>query len=798
MIKNYFKIAWRTLLRYKAYTGINVFGLTLSITAAILIFTLVTYQFSFDSFHQNKDRIYRIVTEINDDAQLSHLPCVPQPLGKAFRNDYTFAEQTARVIYYRNVLIALPQEKEVKKFSEEQGIAFAEPSYFQIFDFPLTQGDPKTALVNPHSALITESIAKKYFGTTDVMGKTLRVNNTIDFTITGILKDLPPNTDRRQEIYLSYDNLKNWSSRFASDSSWGNLYTGCMCFVLLKKGISPATVNKAFPGFVTKYYNAEDAKTYGFRLQPLSDIHINADYDGKIDPKYLYALLLIGIFLLATACMNFINMATAQALNRSKEVGIRKVLGSLRNQLFWQFIAETTIITIVAGVIAWFAALALLPSLNDLTTARMSLNLLSTPRAIAFCFTVLLLVVFAAGSYPGLILARFQPVLALKSKLSQAHIGGFSLRRILVTSQFAISQLLIIGMIIIAWQMHYSNNLDMGFSKEAIVTVPIPASDVTKMHTLRNRLASIPGVENKNISLSYQPPASRHNQNTDVIYDHRAKPEHWDVNVKTADDHYLTTFGLRLVAGRNLYPSDTIREYLVNETFVKKLGLASPLDVLGKTIRVNDAMAPIVGVVRDFHDYSLKSDIDALCIDEEALRYEACSIKINPHKLHETLTQIQNVWNETYPDYVYSYTFLDDRIAEFYVMDNILLTLVEVFAGIAILISCLGLYGLVSFMALRKTKEIGIRKILGAGIGQICWLFGKEFFRLLLIAFAIAAPIAWIATQSWLQEFKYSIHPGPGLFLIGLLFSVLIAVLAVGYRSLQAAIVNPINSLRSE
>ncbi len=796
MIKNYFKIAWRTLLRYKAYTGINVFGLTLSITAAILIFTLVTYQFSFDSFHPNKDRIYRIVTEINDETYLTHLACVPPPLGKAFRNDYTAAEQTARVIFYRNVLIALPQEKEVKKFQEEQGIAFAEPSYFQIFDFPLTQGDPKTALANPHSALITESIAKKYFGRTDVMGKTLRVNNTIDFTITGILKDLPPNTDRRQEIYLSYDNLKNWNPRFASDSSWGNLYTGSMCFVLLKKGISPASVDKAFPGFVKKYYNAEDAITYGFRLQPLSDIHINANYDGKIDPKYLYALLLIGIFLLATACVNFINMATAQALNRSKEVGIRKVLGSLRNQLFWQFIAETAIITIVAGVIAWFAALALLPSLNTLTTAHMSLSLLLSGRMIVFFTVVVLIVIFAAGSYPGLVLARFQPVLALKSKLSQAHIGGFSLRRILVTSQFAISQLLIIGMIIIAWQMHYSNNLDMGFDKEAIVTVPVPTSDVTKMHTLRNRLASVPGVEN--LSLCYQPPASRHNQNTDITFDNRPKPEHWDINVKTADDHYLATFGLHLVAGRNLYPSDTIREYLVNETFVKKIGLASPLDVLGKSIVVNGAKAPIVGVVKDFHEYSLKSDIDALCIDEEALRYEACSIKINPHKLHETLAQIQNVWNNTYPDYVYSYTFLDDRIAEFYQMDNILLTLVEVFAGIAILISCLGLYGLVSFMALRKTKEIGIRKILGAGIGQICWLFGKEFFRLLLIAFVIAAPIAWIATHSWLQDFKYSIHPGPGLFLIGLLFSVLIAVLAVGYRSLQAAIANPIKSLRSE
>ena len=796
MIKNYFKIAWRTLLRYKAYTGINIFGLTLSITAAMLIFTLVSYQFSFEGFNHNKDRIYRIVTDLQDDAALSHLPCVPQPLGKAFRNDFTFAEQTARVVTYKNVLVSLPEDKEEKKFQEDQGIAFAEPSFFQIFDFPLAHGDAGTALANPNSALVTESIARKYFGRTDVMGKNLLVNNTINFTITGILKDLPPNTERRQEIYLSYDNLKNWSSRFASDSNWSNLYSGSQCFILLKKGVSPATVDNAFPGLIDKYYKPEDAKAYGFRLQPVTDIHTSTVYDGRIDPKYLYALLIIGVFLLATACMNFINMATAQALNRSKEVGIRKVLGSLRNQLFWQFIAETTIITIVAGVIAWLTALSLLPSLNDLTTSHMSLSLLSTGRTIGFCAALLVFVVFAAGSYPGLILARFQPVLALKSKLSQAHIGGFPLRRLLITSQFAISQLLIIAMIIIAWQMHYSMSLDMGFDKDAIVTVPIPTTGVTKMHTLRDRLATLPGVGN--VSLCYQPPASRHNQNTDVTYDNRAKTERWDINVKSADDQYLKTFGLHIVAGRNIFPSDTTREFLVNETFVKKVGLTSPIDVLGKTITVNDATAPIVGVVKDFHDYSLKSEIDALCIDADAHRYEACAIRIDPHHLHETLQNIQTIWGQNYPEYVYTYTFLDDRIAEFYFMDNILLKLVEIFAGVAILISCLGLYGLVSFMALRKTKEIGIRKVLGAGVGQICWLFGREFTRLLLIAFVIAAPLGWAATHVYLKSYSYSIHPGPGLFLIGLLFSFLIAVLAVGYRSLKAATANPITSLRSE
>ena len=796
MLKNYFKIAWRTLLRYKAYTAINVFGLTLSITAAILIFTLVNYQLSFDTFHPNKDRIYRIVTDIQDEGALAHLPCVPQPLGKAFRNDYTFAEQTARVVAYRNVLVSLPAEKEIKRFEEEKGVAFAEASFFHIFDFPLAQGDPATAMANPHSAVITEALAKKYFGRTDVVGKTLRINNTTDFSITGVLHNLPPNTDRKQEIYLSYDNLRDWNSRFASDSNWTNLYTASQCFTLLKPGVDPAAVDKAFPGFAAKYYKPEDAKDYVFHLQPLTDIHTNTAYDGYFDLKYSWALLLIGIFLLATACMNFINMATAQALNRSKEVGIRKVLGSLPNQLFWQFIAETALITLSAGIIAWFVALSALPFLNQLTNSQMNIGLLLTGRTIAFIIGTLILVVFAAGSYPGLILARFQPILALKSKLSQANIGGFSLRRILITSQFAISQVLIIGMIVVAWQMHYSMNLDLGFNKDAIVSLPIPTTDVTKMHTLRDRLGTIPGVEN--LSLCFQPPASRHSQNTDLTFDNRTKPERWSINIKSGDDHYLSTFGLKLVAGRNLYPADTTREYLVNETFVKKIGLSSPDKALGKLLTVNDLTAPIVGVVKDFHDYSLRQDIDAVCITPAARSYQVCSIKADPRKIRAILGAAQTIWTQNYPDYVYSYTFLDERIADFYFLDNILLTLVEVFAGIAILISCLGLYGLVSFMALRKTREIGIRKVLGAGIGQVCWLFGKEFTRLLLIAFAIAAPLAWAAAHAYLKDFKYGIRPGPGLFLIGLLCSFFIAGVAVGYRSLQAAIANPIKSLRTD
>ena len=794
MIQNYFKTAWRTLLRNRAYTTINVIGLTLGIAAAILIFTILSYQLSFDKFHPNKDRTYRIVTEFHDQ-RTDYSAAVPQPLGKAFRNDYTFADLTARVVSYRNTLISLPEEKEVKKFVEDKGVAFAEPAYFDIFDFPLEEGDKKTALLRPNSALITRSIAQKYFGNIPPIGKRIRLDNRIDFTITGILKDIPANTDRKQEIYLSYDNLKQQNSWFASDSSWGNIYTGSMCFVRLKSSVTAAQVNKAFPGFVAKYFKGDDIRVWQFKLQPLAEMHFDTRYDGYFDKKYSMALFFIGIFLIVIACVNFINMATAQALNRAREVGVRKVLGSLRNQLFWQFIAETALITILAGALAFGLALLALPALNQLTMSQMSIRLFSGWQLPTFLTLILAVIIFLSGSYPGLVLARFQPVQALKSKLSQAHVGGFSLRRILVTSQFAIAQLLAIGMIIIGYQMHYSMTADMGFDKESIVTLPLPVNDLTKMHSLRDRLTTLSGVEK--ISLSMQPPASRRNNNTDVHYENRTESERWSVNLKPADDQYISTFGLKLVAGRNLYPADTVREYLVNETFARKIGV-SPQNIIGKMITIDDVKAPIVGVVNDFHNYSLHGEIEAVAIMANHYRYQSCSIRIDPRHVREVLASAEKIWNNSYPDYLYSYTFLDERIADFYFLDNILLTLIEVFAGIAIFISCLGLYGLVSFMAVRKTKEIGVRKVLGAGIGQILWLFGKEFTRLIVIAFIIAAPVGWWATHSYLQSFQFRVHVGPAIFLAAIGFTFVISALTVGYRSLRAALANPVKSLRTE
>ena len=797
MIKNYLKIAWRNLRRHRAYATINVVGLSLGITCGILIYTLVSYHLSFDKFHPDKDRIYRIVTEFHGE-EVGHTPGVPSPLGKAFRTDFTFAEKTARVKKQGDILVSIPTEGVMsKKFNEDAGIAFAEPEFFDILDFPMAEGDKKSALLNPNSAIITEKLAQKYFGKEQAIGKMIKIDNRIDLRITGILKDIPPNTDRNQEIYISYNTLRQFSRWLASDSSWGGVNSEMQCFVKLKPGQNKATVETALLGTVKKYYTGHDLDVWRFKLQPLADIHFNNDYDGYTDKKYLWALAFVGIFLIVTACVNFVNLATAQALSRSKEVGVRKVLGSLPRQLFWQFIAETFLITLFAMVLGYGLAELTLPLLNNLFQSHMSINVLRNLGLALFLLGLLAAVVFLSGSYPGLVLSRFQPVVALKGKLGQKHIGGFSLRRVLVVTQFAISQMLIIGTIVIAGQMRYAQTADLGFNRDAIVMIPIPTNDKVKMSTLRSRISELSGVEK--ISMSFQAPAASSNNTTGVKFNNSDKEENWGINVKDADDQYLSTYGIQLVAGRNLYPSDTMREFLVNEAFVKKYPTLKPQDVVGKTLTINgDQTAQIVGVVRDFHNYSFRENIYPIVVSTNRENYRNCGIKINMKSARSILPAVEKIWNETYPEYLYNYQFLDERIGRFYELDNIMLRLIEGFALIAILIGCLGLYGLVSFMALRKTKEIGVRKVLGAGVGNILWMFGKEFSQLLVIAFVIAAPIAWWVMKKYLQDFKYQIPLGIGIFAIAILATFIVAAVTVGYRSMKSALANPVKSIRTE
>ncbi len=794
MLRNYFKIGLRNLARNQAYTVTNVMCLALGITCAILIFILVQFHLSFDTFHAKKDRIYRITTELHQDG-ISRDHSVPQPMGKAFSGDYIFAEKTAMVYSNSNWLIAIPSSDGNKRFKEN--IAFAEREFFDILNFPLIEGDKNNILTEPNTAIITHRIAEKFFGNNNPINQIIRVENKWDFRITGILQDLPLNTDRRDEIYLSYSNLKDHNPWLAGDS-WRGLAGGMNCFVLLKPGVLPSDVDDSFSELSKKYYNERDAGIYRFKLQHISDIHFNPELGGYLAKKNLWALSLIGVFLIVTACVNFINLATAQALRRCKEIGVRKVLGSQRMQLFWQFITETALITTLSLVLAVTLAQLVLPAVNQLLNMQLQIDIFHDVYLLTFLTALPVVVTLLSGSYPGLVLAGFQPELALKGKVSKQSAGGFTLRRGLVITQFAIAQLLIVSTLVIANQMRYSSQADIGFRKDAIVMLPLPESEKSKLNTLNSEILRIAGAEK--ITFCSDAPASSGWASVNMRFDSHTENEPFDISVKAGNDQYVSTFGLHVIAGRNLQPSDTVREFLLNETAVNKLGARSPQEVIGKRIQIglNNKMGEIVGVVKDFHNKSFHETIDPVCITTSNDWYSYCAVKINPADLSRTLGAIEMAWKETFPDHLYEYEFLDKQIGLFYELDNMILGLIQAFAGIAIIICSLGLYGLVSFMVVQKTKEVGVRKVLGATVPNIAWLFGKEFIRLLVIAFVIAAPIGWWAMNNWLDTFAYRIQIGAGIFALAIVITFIVAVIAVGYKTIGVALMNPVKSLRSE
>lgn len=793
MLQNYLKIAIRNISRSASYTFINVSGLTLGISCALVIFSIVSYHLSFDTFHSEGERIYRFVTEGHRD-RIDYDASVPPPFGKQFRDDYTYGEKVARLFSSESELISIEKGSRVNKFKE--AIAFADPEFFEIFNFPMLTATRGPVLNEPNTAVITERIARKWFGNDSPVDKTFRVNNSIDFRIVGVLDEIPDNTDLHNEIFFSYSTLKQYDEWAAADDSWGGITSSIQTFTRLRPGVSPDEVEKVLPNYVKKY-RPNSKNVHHYKLQPLAEMHFDARYNGKMSKTAIWVLAVIGFFLIVTACLNFINLATAQAINRSKEVGVRKALGSKRGQLFWQFTSETGLIVILSSILAYGVSTVVMPFINELFETRVALNVFSDIRLLIFITLLSVVVTLLAGSYPGLVLSGFKPVSALRGKITSYARGNLNLRRVLITTQFVISQILLIGVIVVVYQMHYFKNVDMGFDQDAIVMIPLGSTD-TKMTTVRNHFERLPNVEK--VSVCFSAPASDMQWSTSLSFDNRTENENFAVYFRGGDENFLSTFGIEIIAGRNLTPSDTAREFIVNQTLLTKLGIDDPDDILGKNLAINGRTmsGPIVGVARDFHDGSLRSAINPIAIATSKEHYNMYAVKINMTHVPETLNALKQTWSDIYPEQIYEYSFLNEQTAAFYKSEQTMLVLIQVFAGIALFIGCMGLYGLVSFMAVQKTKEIGIRKVLGGTIGDILWIFGKEFSRLIIVAFILSAPIAWLLMSKWLENYEYKIDLSLWIFAMEIVIISIIVLVTVGFKSLKAAVVNPANSLRAE
>ena len=795
MLINYFKIAIRNLFRHKTYSSINILGLTLGLTCGLLIFCVVRYHLSFDNYHDNSNRIYRIVTEIHQ-GEISYLPNVANPLGKVFRDEYTLAEKVGRICSFKKVSIDVEINGVLNKFQEKE-VAFPEPEFFDIFDYPLVSGDIKTSLSEPHTAVLTERIARKYFGDQNPINRTFRLNNKVDFKVSGVIKDIPVNTDRRTEIFLSYNTLQDYEKWFASDDSWNGIFGDMQCFVRLKPNTKSDEVESVFPAFVMKY-NPEWKDIVHFKLQPLDDVHFNSHYGGAMKKSNLLILSIIGLLIIIAGCINFINLATAQAINRSKEIGVRKVLGSSRNQLFWQFILETGIITTISITSAFVLSYISLPYLYSWFESQITLSNFLNHWLLMFTILLAIVVTFLSGSYPGLVLSRFQPASALKGKLLQ-HYSGFNIRRILIVTQLTISQVLIIGLIVVVYQVKFSKESDMGFEKDAIIMIPVGSHD-EKMKTLKNQFSQIPGITK--VSLCFTAPAttSLDTWNTDFRFDTRLENEPYSVSFKGADEDYLSTFDLKILAGRNLHPSDTAKEFLVNESFVNRLSLNSLEDIIGRKLSANGGtyQGLVVGVIRDFHDKSFHESINPILITTQSDEYSFYAVKIKASQFSNMLSSLNQTWNKVYGDKLFEYTFLDKQIEGFYRTEETMSKLIMAFSLVSIFIGCIGLYGLISFLSTRKTKEIGIRKILGGNISDVLWVFGKEFLVLIIFACFIAVPLGWFLMDSWLQSFTYRITLSAWIFIMAIGVTSFITLLTVSYQSIKAALMNPVESLRTE
>ncbi|GAB3772032.1 ABC transporter permease [Spirosoma horti] len=799
MLRSYLNITLRNLRSQLTYTLLNILGLSVGMVGGLLIFLFLRHHISIDRHHANLDRIVRINTDLHlPDGSIEYNPEAPLPLAATLRRDYPQVEQAAFLAMNRELTVSVKRAgtgQAPLRFLEHKGTGQVEPEWFDILDYTWLQGNPETALRQPNSAVMIQSWAKRYFGTTDPIGQTLTINNQTDVTITGVVADPPPMTDTNLGLFISMATLKQIDPAY-EETNWGYLNSTNRLYVRLKNSEAALSLERSFPALARKQYGA-DAKFFQFHTQPLRDIHVDVKRGGEtIRASMIWSLGIIGVLLIVAACINFINLATAQALRRGKEVGVRKTLGSSRIQLVGQFLLETSLIVLSSAALALLLVSLLLPFFADWVQAPLTFRMDASTAL--FIGLVLVSITLIAGGYPAAVLSGVSPWAALRGKLTGVSGRGFTVRRVLVVSQFVVCQSLIIGALVVANQIRYIQQADLGFQKDNVVLVTVPAKQKARQEAFKKQISQYSDIVS--VSLSHRPPSSDQLFGGSFKFNGSNEWVLFPVRDRLADADYVRTYGLTLIAGRNLVPSDTIREYLINETLAHQLGFSNPQQILGKKLQYYPSLVPlpIVGVVKDFHQKSLREVIGPCLIASKADWYARVGIRISGHHPAQTLQRIRQTWQQLFPDEVFEYQFMDEQVARFYQTESLIAKLINAFTGIAILICCLGLYGLVLHMVGQRTKEIGIRKVLGASVASIVALLSKDFIKLVVIALLLASPLAWWTMNKWLQDFAYRIDIAWWVFGLAGLLAVGIALLTVSFQSIKAALMNPVKSLRSE
>jgi putative ABC transport system permease protein len=806
MIKNYFKIGIRSLLRNKSFTAINIFGLTLGITTCLLIMLYVQNELSYDSFNKKADQIVRVVFRGSIQGEKMKEAMVMPPVAQTFKSEYPEVLEATRLRRY-----GYPRVTYGDKTFKENAFAYADSNFFEVFTLPFLKGNPKTALLEPNTIVISESVAKKYFGDEDPIGKILQFKDlNSSFKITGVMRLMPVNSHFHFDLFASMASFPQ-----SREFSWmtSEYYT----YLVLPKGYDYKKLEAKLPADVEKYMGSQLQKAMGmtyaqFRqkgnelglyLQPLMDIHLHSDLNLELAPvsdiRYVYIFSVVAIFMLLIACINFMNLSTAGASKRAREVGIRKVLGSLNGQLVRQFLLESLLLTCFAFLLSIILVFWTLPFLNKLSGKNLSFNLLSNPWLLPGLLLFALVTGLLAGSYPAFFLSSFKPVTVLKGKL--ASMGKtVSLRSGLVVFQFFISIVLIIGTIIVHKQLAFIQNEKLGYNKDQVLIVQESYWLGKNQEAFKQKLLQDPRVVSISSS-GYLPAGNTYNNNFMIYADNNS-----DQLVKTlrydVDFNYIQTLGMEMADGRNFsksFGTDSLG-IIINEETAKAFGWDK--NALGHNLTRPDNDGTkltyhVIGVVKNFHFRSFHEPISPLVMVLNN-NNENIIVKTNTKDIAGLLNTMKKNWNDLKGEVPFSYTFLDDRFNNSYESEQKIGLILSIFAGVTIFVACLGLFGLATFTAEQRTKEIGIRKVLGATVTSIVSLLSKDFLKLVIIAFIIATPVAWYMMNKWLQDFAYKTNISGWIFLLAAALAVTITILTVSFRAIRAAVVNPVDSLRSE